>query len=220
MSAADWRDAGYVDRLARDHRVLSVDPLGNGLSDKPHDPDAYRWPEVANDMLSVIDAAGVDHAVLWGYSRGGRLAAAFAAEHPDRAAALVVHDAGLEDVAADSSIPAYVAALMAGDFAPMWAEFGFSEDDRRYDEDVNDPRALGALWAALRRFGSTIDIRRIVAPALVIKAGDDVLDLARAPAELPGAQLEVLPGLDHLEVFSRTDLVIPIVAGFLETLGV
>ncbi len=47
MSAADWRDAGYVDRLASTHRVLSVDPLGNGQSDKPHDPDAYAWPTVA-----------------------------------------------------------------------------------------------------------------------------------------------------------------------------
>ena len=31
MSAGDWRDAGYVDLLATSHRVLSVDPLGNGL---------------------------------------------------------------------------------------------------------------------------------------------------------------------------------------------
>jgi pimeloyl-ACP methyl ester carboxylesterase len=40
MSAGDWRDAGYVDLLATTHRVLSVDPLGLGLSDKPHDADA------------------------------------------------------------------------------------------------------------------------------------------------------------------------------------
>jgi hypothetical protein len=56
MSAADWRDAGYVDRLAPNHRVLSVDPLGNGLSDKPHDADAYGWPAVAADVLAVMDA--------------------------------------------------------------------------------------------------------------------------------------------------------------------
>src|SRR5664279_598120 len=62
MSAADWRDAGYVDRLATSHRVLAVDPLGNGLSDKPHDLDAYAWPAVAADVVAVIDAAGVDRA--------------------------------------------------------------------------------------------------------------------------------------------------------------
>ena len=108
MSAADWRDAGYVDLLADDRRVLSVDPLGNGLSDKPRDPDAYGWPEVAGDVLAVMDAADVDRAVLWGYSRGGRLAAALAAENPDRAAALIVHDSELDDVAKGAPIPAYV----------------------------------------------------------------------------------------------------------------
>ena len=219
MSAADWRDAGYVDTLADDHRVLSVDPLGNGLSDKPRDPEAYGWPDVAGDVLAVMDAADVGRAVLWGYSRGGRLAAAFAAENPDRAAALIVHDAELEDVARGTPIPAHVAALMAGDFGPMWADFGFSEDDRRYDEEVNDPRALGGLWAGLRRSGSTIDVGRIVAPTLVIKAGDDDLDLAGTLAESLDADLEVMPGLDHLEAFSRLDLVVPIVRRFLEPIG-
>ena len=108
---------------------------------------------------------------------------------------------------------------MAGDFSPMWAEFGFSEDDRRYDEEVNDPQALGALWAALRRSGSTIDIGRIVAPALVIKAGDDDLGLAETLAESLDAELKVMPGLNHLEAFSRLDLVVPIVGKFLEPLG-
>jgi len=76
MSAADWRDAGYVDQLAVSHRVLSVDPLGNGVSDKPHDPGAYAYPAVAADVVAVMDAAGVDRATVWGYSRGAALALA------------------------------------------------------------------------------------------------------------------------------------------------
>ena len=66
MSAADWRDAGYVDQLAGSHRVISVDPLGNGLSDKPHDPDAYGYPAVAEDLVAALDAAGVDRALAVG----------------------------------------------------------------------------------------------------------------------------------------------------------
>ncbi len=34
--AAEWRDLGFVDRLCPPYRVLSVDPLGHGLSDTPH----------------------------------------------------------------------------------------------------------------------------------------------------------------------------------------
>jgi pimeloyl-ACP methyl ester carboxylesterase len=52
MSAADWRDAGYTDLLATSRRVLAVDPLGNGLSDRPHDTDAYGWPAVAADVIA------------------------------------------------------------------------------------------------------------------------------------------------------------------------
>lgn len=218
MSAADWRDAGYVDQLAGTHRVVSVDPLGNGLSDKPHELDAYAWPAVATDLLEVIDAAGVDRPVVWGYSRGGALAAALASEHPDRVAALVLHDGSPEDVAAGTAPSAHAEALMRGDFGPMWAAFDFSEDDRRYDEEVNDPRALGALWSAPRRSGLTIDLRRIVAPSLVI-AGDDDRDVATVVADALGVKPNVLPGLDHLQAFSRLDLVMPLVLAFLEPLG-
>jgi pimeloyl-ACP methyl ester carboxylesterase len=219
MSAADWRDAGYVDRLASTHRVLSVNPLGNGLSDKPHDPDVYAWPAVAADVLAVIDAADVDRAVVWGYSRGGALAAALASEHPDRVAALVLHDGSPENVAAGTPPPPHAEALMRGDFGPMWAGFAFSEDDRRYDEEVNDPRALGALWSGPGRYRVAMDLGRIVAPALVIEGGDDDPAVATTVADTLSAELHVIPGLDHLQAFSRLDLVMPLVLGFLEPLG-
>jgi len=219
MSAADWRDAGYVDILAGTHRVLSIDPLGNGLSDKPHDPAAYAWPAVAADVLAVLDEADVDRAVVWGYSRGGALAAALASEHPGRVAALVLHDEFPQDVIAGTKPSPHVEALLRGDFEPMWAAFDFSEDDRRYDEEVNDPLALGALWSGGRRSGITIDLERIVAPALIIEGGGGEHDVAMNVANALGARLQVLPGLDHLQAFSRLDLVMPLVLDFLSPLG-
>jgi len=218
MSAADWRDAGYVDGLANTHRVLSVDPLGNGLSDKPHDLGDYGWPAVADDVLAVMDAEHVDRAVVWGYSRGGGLAAALASEHPDRVAALILHDGVPQDVIAGTPPTAHADALMRGDFGPMWAAFDFSEDDRRYDEEVNDPRALGALWSEPRRSGLAIDLGRVAAPTLVV-GGDDDPGLAKTVADALGAELRVMPGLDHLQAFSRLDLVMPLVLAFLEPVG-
>ena len=215
MSAADWRDAGYVDRLATDHRVLGVDPLGLGLSDKPHDAEAYRWPAVAADVLAVMDAAGIERAVVWGYSRGGGLAAAVASEWPDRVSALILHDGTPEDVIAGTPLRPDVVALADGDFGPMWAAFDFSEPDRRHDEQVNDPMALGALWSARERFGAAFRLGRIVAPALVIEGGDDDPDGAKRCADALGVEVRVMPGLDHLQAFSRIDLVLPLVLGFL-----
>ncbi len=61
---------------------------------KPHEPDAYGWPAVAADVVAVMDAAGVDRATVWGYSRGAALAGAVAAEFPDRVAALILTGGG------------------------------------------------------------------------------------------------------------------------------
>jgi pimeloyl-ACP methyl ester carboxylesterase len=165
-----------------------------------------------------MDAEHVDRAVVWGYSRGGGLAAALASGHPDRAAALILHDGVPQDVIAGTPPLPHAEALMRGDFGPMWAAFDFSEDDRRYDEEVNDPRALGALWSEPRRSGLAIDLGRIVAPTLVV-GGDDDPDVANTVADALGVKLHVIPGLDHIQAFSRPDLVMPLVLEFPEPLG-
>ena len=220
MSAADWRDAGYVDLLTPTHRVLTVDPLGNGLSDKPHEIDAYRWPDVGADIVAVLDAAGVDRAVVWGYSRGASLAAVVAAASPDRVAAVILTGGG--DMTAsrppDSPPTPMSEAMYRGDFTPLWEMFSFSEVDRAYDREVNDPIALGAMFIADDRCDA-IDLGLVTAPALVYVGGNDDPDGERKTAVALGVDLHVLPGLDHLQAFTRLDLVMPLIFDFLEPLG-
>ena len=50
--------------LARHCRVVTFDPRGNGRSDRPEDFDAYRRREFAADALAVLDAAGIDRAIV------------------------------------------------------------------------------------------------------------------------------------------------------------
>jgi len=220
MSAADWRDAGYIDRLATSHRVLAVDPLGNGLSDKPHELDAYGWPAVAADIVAVLDAAGVDRATVWGYSRGAALAGAVAAEFPDRVAALILTGGGdlTPPVPGDTPPDAMTLAMFRGDFDPLWDEYHFSEEDRAYDLEVNDPIALGAMSIEDART-CAVGIGRVVAPTLVYVGGNDHPEEDRKTSDALGIELRVLPDLDHLQAFSRLDLVMPLVLGFLEPLG-
>jgi pimeloyl-ACP methyl ester carboxylesterase len=84
---------------------------------------------------------------------------------------------------------------------------------------VNDPVALGAMAIAQARYGIAYHLSRVTAPTLVIAGGDDYPDEGRRTAEVLGVDLRVLPGLDHLQGFSRTDLVFPLVDEFLETRG-
>ena len=75
--------------LARHCRVLTFDGRGNGRSDRPAEPEAYREEEYAADALTVLDATGTDRAVLVSLSRGAERALLLAADHPDRVERLV-----------------------------------------------------------------------------------------------------------------------------------
>jgi pimeloyl-ACP methyl ester carboxylesterase/predicted glycosyltransferase len=72
--------------LARHFRVLTMDGLGNGRSDRCHDEKRYRAGEFANDCLAVMDATGTERAVLVGLSRGAQYLLAFADVAPERLA--------------------------------------------------------------------------------------------------------------------------------------
>ena len=86
----DWRRDGYVDAFSDAYRVVCVDSLGHGESDKPLGPAAYRRAARAADITGVLDELGVSRAHLIGYSMGGWISSGVAVENPDRLASLVV----------------------------------------------------------------------------------------------------------------------------------
>ena len=58
--------------FARHFRVLAMDGLGNGRSDRCHDPRRYGAAEFARDCLAVMDASGTEQAVMVSLSRGAQ----------------------------------------------------------------------------------------------------------------------------------------------------
>jgi pimeloyl-ACP methyl ester carboxylesterase len=88
-----WGSA--VPMLARSHRVVVIDPRGNGRSDRPTDPDAYGIGESAKDAFTVLDAVGVDQAVLVGLSMGAVPPVLMSVMAPERVAGMVLIGAGL-----------------------------------------------------------------------------------------------------------------------------
>src|SRR6201993_4029888 len=75
--------------LARDYRVITFDPRGNGRSDRPRSPAAYADAVFASDAAAVLDATGTERAVLAAFCSGFPWALLFAAAHPERVAAIV-----------------------------------------------------------------------------------------------------------------------------------
>jgi pimeloyl-ACP methyl ester carboxylesterase len=74
--------------LARHCRVVTFDPRGNGRSDRPSGYDAYRRREFAADALAVLNAAGIDRAIVVNWCDMGE-SLIFAAQHPERVASMV-----------------------------------------------------------------------------------------------------------------------------------
>jgi pimeloyl-ACP methyl ester carboxylesterase len=73
-----------VPYLARHFTVVCFDGRGSGGSGRPADPEAYSDVAFASDALAVMDAAGIESAVLVSVSRGALWALQLCAEHPDR----------------------------------------------------------------------------------------------------------------------------------------
>jgi len=73
-----------VPYLARHFRVVTYDARGNGRSDRPQTPDAYGQRITAGDALAVMDAAGVDDAVVVCHCAPAGAALLLAVEHPER----------------------------------------------------------------------------------------------------------------------------------------
>jgi pimeloyl-ACP methyl ester carboxylesterase/predicted glycosyltransferase len=78
-----------VAHLSRHLRVITVDPRGNGRSQRPADPAAYTDRAHAADLVAVLDAVGVRRAVVAGMSRGAWRAALAVHEHPERFTGLI-----------------------------------------------------------------------------------------------------------------------------------
>src|SRR6185312_8341887 len=70
--------------LARHCRVVTFDGRGNGRSDRPSEPDAYREEEYAADAVAVMDATATDRAAVVSLSRGAERSLLLAADHRDR----------------------------------------------------------------------------------------------------------------------------------------
>jgi pimeloyl-ACP methyl ester carboxylesterase/predicted glycosyltransferase len=77
-----WK--GQIPYLARRFTVVTFDPRGNGLSDRPSAPSAYDSSEYVDDGAAVLDAAGLPSACVAGLSLGALYALQFAARYPER----------------------------------------------------------------------------------------------------------------------------------------
>jgi pimeloyl-ACP methyl ester carboxylesterase len=92
--AINWWD-GMIPRLDRDHRVIAVDLLGHGGSEKPG--SGYSIENQADLVAGVLGRLGVRHAEVVGHSLGGPVSIALAERSPQLVDRVVTIDSIPDD---------------------------------------------------------------------------------------------------------------------------
>ncbi len=82
---------------ARGNRVVVVDLLGHGESDKPADMRNYSMSAFANQVAALIEHLELSAPVVGGTSLGANVTLELAVHHPDKAGALFIEMPVLED---------------------------------------------------------------------------------------------------------------------------
>jgi pimeloyl-ACP methyl ester carboxylesterase len=93
--------------------VLAVAPPGGGETPTHDDPDDYRPTRLAQRVLELADAHGIDRFVFMGASWGASIGVHLAAGAPQRVEGLVMLDGGHVDIAIDKTRDELVAEFEA-----------------------------------------------------------------------------------------------------------
>lgn len=236
---AHWFDA-VVGRFTDRFHVVSLDQRGHGESAWPS-PPAYATENFTDDLLGVLDALGVDRAVVIGHSMGGHNAMAFAAWHPARVRALVVVDArptmpaeriallrrrGEHTLRVYPSLDAVVASFRlvpretVADPALLahLARAGAVEREGgyvyRFDPDANRQRRPADLMPQLGRVASpALIVRGELSPILPVELAE------RMRAAIPDARVVEIPGAYHHLTLDKPAEFAAALAGFLDEIG-
>ena len=205
------RRAPLVRALAgADLRFVFIDHRGHGRSGKPHEPEAYAMPVRVADVVSVLDAVGIDRAHVVGLSWGGRLALGVGEHAPSRVRSLVVVGQQPYEIDPDGPLARVVADALGGSGPPTIEPLiaSFEAIAGPYPQDVrdlylaSDAAAMRAASRAVMTEGAVSDrLDEWDLPVLFCMGeGDgDFRDQAkRAAGEIPNAEFLVVEDTDHL----------------------
>jgi pimeloyl-ACP methyl ester carboxylesterase/DNA-binding CsgD family transcriptional regulator len=213
---AAWEEERYRDfvtALAERHTVVSYDSLGTGLSERRRDERDFTLAADVRVLAAVVDAAGVERCMLFGFSLGGCAAAAYAAEHSRRVQRLVLYGSyadGSRVASAETrrELPDMFRKhrkLASRVLASVFWPDASPEELRRLDEfhrRAATPDTTARLLRHTYEVDVTEELKRVDAPTLVLhRRGDRTVpyELGLEVASLvPGARFEPLTGSDHL----------------------
>jgi pimeloyl-ACP methyl ester carboxylesterase len=239
----DWWD-DLAPLLEPAHRVIRVDLLGHGGSDKPS--AGYSIDDQASAVAEALAKLGVVNATVVGHSLGGSVATALAQQSPRLASRIVIVDQAPEDGFEDESLAQHLSywpivgqavdrlqqvapkSVVRAQYDEAFAPgYNISSGFDNPDQPVDDLRAM--TYTAYKDTSDAeqgfvadqpLDERLAATqvPLLVIfGAEDQIYDPQAAVSRyqrVPGAQTHLIPGAGHSPIVEKPDLVAPLILSF------
>jgi DNA-binding SARP family transcriptional activator/pimeloyl-ACP methyl ester carboxylesterase len=210
------RCRAFLSSLAEMGRLILLDRRGVGLSDRVgFNPSVEA---TAQDIGTVLDAAGSRRVVLFGASEGGPACIKFAVDHPQRVAGLML----FASLAKGAATHDYIHALQARQYdrwlQQLIAGWGGPAGIETFAPSLSGDPQTRAWWAGLLRAASSpgaikgvlealrdMDVRhllgQIAVPTLVLHRRDDRAVRVGAgrhlASHIPKARWVELEGADH-----------------------
>ena len=174
------------------HRVIAYDARGHGRSSPAPIPEAYTYDDLGRDLEAVLDARGIERAVLAGASMGAHTLLWLALGAPDRVAGAVVITPAYDPVSHDregrfeywdaladglerGGIDGFIEASARPDVPEAWQETVEKVTRQRLSQHEHLDAVADALRAVPRSrpFGEISELARISVPTVVVASADE-----------------------------------------------
>jgi 2-succinyl-6-hydroxy-2,4-cyclohexadiene-1-carboxylate synthase len=228
-SGDSW--ASHIPAFAKQFSPITIDILGHGRSDSPQNHSRYTMPQVAANIIALLDEWQIDQAALLGYSMGGRLALYLACHYPTRFSQLILESSspGLPTEAEraarrqrDEALADWIEANDIESFVARWEALPLWESQRQLSEEVrhrlrqqrlqNNPVGLAN---SLRGMGTGAQpslwplLPMLQLPTLLLAGeldGKFVAINEKMGALLPNGRLQIIPHAGHTIHLERPGL--------------
>ena len=218
-----WKLGGYPERL-KGYRLIMNDPRGRGESGRPKTLADHKLEKYADDVTAILDDLGIERAAFWGHSDGARVGYMLGRRHPKRTTAIIA--CGGHDIPDEFKI-------WRVDFAKLARKEGMGTFDKFFTEAMGhdypswykkkkrdrDVRMLELEMLAWKPWIYNMGMySKIRVPTLVMTGEKEDPDgiSAEICKRLPHGELAMLPGLDHMGAFLRSDVTVPVATKFLQ----
>ena len=232
--------ARYLRRLGDLAQVIVIDRRGTGLSDRFAPENVPPLEDLVDDITVVLDACGVERAVVFGFEEAAAQCAMFASSRPERVAGLVLYAAtacGIRKADypwqwSDEEWVDYLDAVRVG-----WGTAAYAQESMALflPSHVGDSR-IERWWLRFQRLAASpgsqlameeqlriTDIRSLLpaigVPTLVLHRVDDAVEPVGQgryiAKQIPGARYVELQGEDHFPWAGDSDAIVDEISTFL-----